>query len=408
MPSTRATSQYVVQAYVTRILGYVFILLITLSTIYDRFEPVIHGPVLLLCLLLPNSLYLFSKFTSLRNSTAWAEYLDIVFLGLLVTHLDWGLFPLLFITTGICVSAFVTLGYVFFLKTMLVLVVTIAATAPFTGYQFTVNSEWPTALLCSLGILCYAGAIGVNAFNLRNHLRRTRRELKEQKEGVELLARKLSKYLSPQVYRSIFSGEKDVRIESYNKRLTVMFSDIVGFTGITERMDREQLVAWLNRYLNEMSNIAIKRYSGTLDKYIGDSVMVFFGDPQSLGEKEDAMQCLRMAIEMVRESRKMGVTIRVGIHTGECTVGNFGSDDRLEYTIVGGNVNLASRLESNSEPGRILISDSTHALIRDEIPCEPRGRIRVKGIRREINTYWVVDPQVDETAAPVCAEAIQT
>lgn len=402
MASASSPSRYLVQAYATRLLGYLFILAILLSTIHDRFEPWIHGPLIGLCFLLPHSLYLLSRRTSLENSTAWAEYLDIVFLGLLLTGLHWGVFPLLFIATGICVSALMTLGPGFFLRCICVLAATILISAPVTGYRLTLNSSLLTALLCSLGVLAYAGAIGINAYNQRTHLRDTRRELRIQKEKVEALATKLSKYLSPQVYRSIFSGEKDVRVESYRKNLTVMFSDIVGFTGIAESMEREQLAIWLNSYFNAMSDIAINRYSGTLDKFIGDSLMVFFGDPHSLGEEEDALQCVRMAIAMVGKCAEMGIDVRIGIHSGECTVGNFGSDDRLEYTIVGGTVNLAARLETSSEAGRIQVSAATRALISPEIPCEARGRLRLKGIGEEIETYWVVtDPAAGADAPPV-------
>ncbi len=389
MPPRSTASSYVAQAYTTRIIGYVFILLIIISTIHDRFDLLRHGPFIALCFVLPHVLYGLSRVTDLKRSTEWAEYIDIMFLGFLQTYLDWGLFPLLFIATGICVSSLMTLGIWFLARGMAVLAATIAVSSLVNGFQFSHQSNLATALVCSLGILAYASAIGLNAFNQRAHLRRTRRELKEQKEKIEALATKLSKYLSPQVYRSIFAGEKDVRIESYKKPLTILFSDIVGFTGIAESMEREQLAIWLNNYFNEMSNIAINRYSGTLDKYIGDSLMVFFGDPQSLGKKQDAIQCMKMAIEMVNKCATMDIAVRVGVHTGDCTVGNFGSDDRLEYTIVGGSVNLASRLETNSEAGRILISDSTYELIKDEIPCVPRGKIRVKGIDRDISTYWV-------------------
>lgn len=398
MSGPKSSSRYLHQAYATRAIGYLFILAIVVATVHERFELTTHGPLLALCLLLPNSLYLFAQFTSVGKATEWAEYIDIVFLGLLTTTLHWGMFPLLFILNGICVSAMLTLGVLFFVKAMAVLLGTILLAAPVTGYQFSIDANLPTAIVCSLGILAYSAALGTNAFNQRAYLNRTRRELKEQKEKVEVLASKLSKYLSPQVYRSIFAGEKDVRVESYRKNLTVMFSDIVGFTGIADSMEREQLVIWLNHYFNRMSHIAISQYSGTLDKFIGDSIMVFFGDPHSLGEREDAVQCVKMAVAMLEECREMGIEVRIGIHSGECTVGNFGSDERLEYTIVGGTVNLAARLETSSEAGRILLSDATEALIRGQIPCQPRGSIRVKGIAGEVMTYWV-DAPVRNTAA---------
>ncbi len=179
---------------------------------------------------------------------------------------------------------------------------------------------------------------------------------------MEMLSNKLSKYLSPQVYDSIFTGKKDVKIGTVRKKITIFFSDIVGFTSTSENMKQEELVKWLNDYLNEMANIALK-YGGTVDKFIGDAVMVFFGDPESLGDEEDAGKCVNMAKEMVEVAKKIEVGIRVGINTGFCTVGNFGSESRMDYTIIGAPVNLAARLESNLEPNRIQISDTTYHLV---------------------------------------------
>ncbi len=224
--------------------------------------------------------------------------------------------------------------------------------------------------------------------NTHLQLRAAQQKVEHQKDQLEGLASKLSKYLSPQVYESIFSGEKDVKIETARKTLTIFFSDIVGFTPKSESMEHNELTKWLNHYLNEMANIALK-YEGTLDKFMGDAVMIFFGDPKTLGEKEDAIQCVRMAKEMMARANKLGVDIRIGINTGESTVGNFGSDTRMEYTIIGRAVNLASRLEHAGKPGGILISDSTYEIVKDIISCEPHGSIQVKGIDHGIMTYWV-------------------
>ena len=211
---------------------------------------------------------------------------------------------------------------------------------------------------------------------------------------MEGLASKLAKYLSPQVYDSIFSGEMDVTIETHRKNLTVFFSDIAGFTNKTEHTEIQELTHWLNTYLDDMTDVTF-RYDGTLDKFIGDAVMVFFGDPQTSGEKLDAIKCVMMALEMRAHAKLSGVDIRIGINTGDCIVGNFGSDQHMEYTIIGGAVNLASRLESSSEPGKILICDTTYELVKDVIRCEERGEIQVKGIDRHIMTYWAIEYQKD-------------
>lgn len=218
---------------------------------------------------------------------------------------------------------------------------------------------------------------------------------------LKSLASKLAKYLSPQLYKSIFSGERDVKIETYRKKLTVFFSDIKDFAQITDSMQSEALSTLLNEYLNEMSKIAI-RYGGTIDKYIGDAMMIFFGDPDSKGDKEDAIACVSMAIEMRRTMRDLhdnwleqGVTrplkIRIGINTGYCTIGNFGSEERLDYTIIGGEVNLASRLESQSDVDKILISHETYALVKEKIYCRYTGELDVRGFAYKVKTYEVVD-----------------
>lgn len=217
---------------------------------------------------------------------------------------------------------------------------------------------------------------------------RTHVQLELAQQKLADLAEKLAKYLSPQVYASIFKGEKDARIESYEKTLSVCFTDIVNFTPTVEQMAPEELTNWLNHYLNEMARIVIK-HGGTLDKYIGDAVMVFFGDPNSQGVREDALACVKMAQEMIFRTKIMGLDIRIGISTGECTVGNFGSFDRMDYTIIGKEVNVAARLEGTAEPGRILISETTYDLVKDEIDCEPHGNIQVKGLERSLMTYWV-------------------
>jgi len=214
------------------------------------------------------------------------------------------------------------------------------------------------------------------------------------------LSKKLAKYFSPQVYQSIFSGKLDVKIQTKRKPLTVFFSDLEGFTELTERLEPEVLTEILTQYLTEMSNIAIK-WGGTIDKFIGDALLVFFGDPSSNGNKEDAIACVSMAIEMLEKLeilrkfwRDKGISkplnARIGIHTGVCTVGNFGSEDRLDYTIIGNGVNLASRIETSAGSNKILLSEDTYLLIKKDIICSKKQKIDVKGISYPVQTYEVL------------------
>jgi PAS domain S-box-containing protein len=240
-------------------------------------------------------------------------------------------------------------------------------------------------------------------------LKQREQDLTEKSSALAALSSKLAKYLAPQVYDSIFTGQQEVKIVSKRKKLTVCFSDLVGFTEITDNMESEDLTNLLNHYLTEMSKIALQ-YGGTIDKYVGDAIVMFFGDPTTLGVKEDALACVRMAIamqkrvgELAKDWRNSGIETplrcRIGIHTGYCTVGNFGSDDRMDYTMVGGTVNLASRLEHEAPPGGVLISFETYALVKDDVRCEERGHVQVKGIAQPVGTYAVVGLKQDAEQA---------
>ncbi|MBT3786619.1 hypothetical protein HOF92_16715 [bacterium] len=225
-------------------------------------------------------------------------------------------------------------------------------------------------------------------------------QLAQRNMELDAISTQLAKYLSPQVYGLIFQGNSEVKLGARRKKLTIFFSDIKGFTTISEEMESEDLTKMLNSYLNEMAKIALD-FGGTIDKFIGDAVMVFFGDPESRGESEDALHCVRMAFSMQERMKSLRLKwkregwshefhIRCGINTGYATVGNFGSDDRMDYTLVGRAVNLASRLESNASVDEILISNSTYSLVQDHVECLTREPIQVKGIQRPIQTYEII------------------
>jgi class 3 adenylate cyclase len=247
-------------------------------------------------------------------------------------------------------------------------------------------------------------------------LKRREAELASKTNDLERLSKQLAKYLSPQIYQSIFTGKQEVKVASARKKLTVFFSDIAEFTATTERLESEELTSLVNHYLTEMSTIALA-HGATIDKFVGDAIMIFFGDPESRGVGEDALACVRMAIamrdrmaELQNSWHESGIAkplrCRMGVHTDYCTVGNFGSEDRLDYTIIGGGVNLASRLESEAGPGEVLISYETFAHVKDHIHCEPFGQIEVKGIAYPVTTYRVIDAydRMDQSLRPLHVE----
>jgi PAS domain S-box-containing protein len=221
----------------------------------------------------------------------------------------------------------------------------------------------------------------------------------KQNRMLETVSNQLAKYISPQLYQAIFSGAQKVEIESKRKKLTVFFSDIARFTEITEQLESEELTALLNQYLTEMSKIAIA-HGATIDKFIGDAMVLYFGDPDSRGIREDAAACVRMAIAMQRRIRELQTTwreegleqpfeIRIGINTGYCTVGNFGSEDRMDHTIIGSEVNLAARLQSHADVGGILLANETHSLVKDWLLAEQGEAIAVKGFPKPVMTFRV-------------------
>jgi class 3 adenylate cyclase len=179
----------------------------------------------------------------------------------------------------------------------------------------------------------------------------------------------------------------------------VFFSDIKDFTASTAKWQPEEIKFLLNSYFSKMSKIAYE-YGGTLDKFIGDAMVVFFGDPATRGVKDDALQCVKMALAMQRRMaelqvlwREMGsektFEVRMGINTGYCDVGNFGSDLRMDYTIIGAEVNMAQRLEQAAEPGGILISRETWGLVKDEIAATPCDPISLKGFSDPVQAFAV-------------------
>jgi class 3 adenylate cyclase len=207
-------------------------------------------------------------------------------------------------------------------------------------------------------------------------------------------ARRLQRYLSPQLAESILAGERDVHFEPSRKFLTTFFSDVRGFTAAAEQMEPEELVDALNDYLSEMTDIVFK-HGGTLDKYVGDAVMVFFGDP--VPQEDHAERAVRMAFEMrdrmtdlqdrwlrqYHEAFKIGI----GIATGWVTVGDIGSAARSDYTVLGNQVNLASRLADRAEAGQILATERTMHAVEDFVKASAIDEITLKGVNRPIRIY---------------------
>ena len=272
--------------------------------------------------------------------------------------------------------------------------------------EVTITQPIGTDLFAFKYLLAYfllVAAVGFSFIGLQRRqaavIQAMNAELETANEFLASMSMKISRYLSPQIYKSIFSGQRDVVIQTERKKLTIFFSDIKDITATTERMQPEQITLLLNEYFTEMSTIAL-RHGGTIDKFVGDAMLIFFGDPETKGEREDAIACVRMAVDMQRAIARLNVKwrnqgvenpfrVRMGVNTGFCNVGNFGSTDRMDYTIIGAEANLAARLQSIAEPGHIVISYETFALARSILIAHAMPAITMKGINREIIPYAV-------------------
>ncbi|WP_299189058.1 adenylate/guanylate cyclase domain-containing protein [uncultured Psychrobacter sp.] len=216
---------------------------------------------------------------------------------------------------------------------------------------------------------------------------------------------KLTRFIPPQVWQPIVKSDSAVNVNNKRAKLTIMFSDIAGFTELSDSLSSDNLADILNTYMKCMTVIANK-HGAMLDKFVGDGMVCFFGEPNSRGTRQDALDCVAMAIDMRREMRSLrqewrlmgfeGLYVRIGITTGYCHVGNFGSNNRISYTIIGKEANLASRLESIAGKGDILISQRTYDYICHDYECEYAGTYQLKGFDSSINAWQVLDPDANK------------
>jgi class 3 adenylate cyclase len=224
-------------------------------------------------------------------------------------------------------------------------------------------------------------------------------EIEEKNRKLLNIENNIKRYLPIQLVNSIKSDSEEVIPKAKRKKLTMFFSDIKDFTQITDAMEPEDMATLLNEYLTEM-NIIIDKYDGTLAQVTGDALLVFFGAPVYLNDRDHAARCVNMAIDMQATMQKLerkwfklgideSLRIRCGINTGMATVGDFGSDTRKLYTAHGMQVNIAARLEQACDPGGILISHTTWALVNEEIKCTEQGQIDVKGYHKPVRIYSV-------------------
>ncbi len=393
--------------YFHRMMGYIMLSLVLIvyhytepDTNYQIFVPLFLALVLVIMPKL--SRWMIYKYDyNLKRNFFFVLDVIIVSVVLAAVHLDLVL-SLLAVVTLLYTAinnkiSFMMVSLAGLIGTMIFYLSTIGIFG-FTSYFSPTSTE-----LTVLGFICLITYFGVGNFyqsGRMQYMTQKKNHYFDQMNRYMEFANQLSRYAPVQLWQSIMKGESEAKIEYKRKKLTIFFSDIQGFTELSETLIPDDLAFLLNDYLSHMTEIA-KKYEATVDKFMGDAILIFFGDPHSDGVEQDAKNCLEMAISMRQQMKllrerwiKMGyppLHIRMGISTGYCHVGNYGANHRMAYTIVGRDANLAARLQSAAEVDEILISEDTHNLIKNDYLCAPKKPIFLKGIKAPVRTWQVME-----------------
>ena len=357
-------------------------------------------------LIYPHLAYWIAGFWFNSPLSAWRiQSIDSIFVGLLCGAIQLTPLPVVSLVTSLLISNMVLFGPRGCLMGFAGIATGYGIHVFIQGFVFTPEASSLTICISGASIILYGNLIAYLVYTWGKLSSAGKSDIKLRHEKLAVLTEQIKKYVSPQIHQLLFTGQEQARVHSRREKLTIFFSDIVGFTELTDEMESEELIGLLNEYLQEMALIA-NRYDGTIDKFMGDGILIFFGDPQSKGCQADALACVSMALEMRQRMLQLrqkwqeaGISkslhIRIGINTGYCTVGNFGSETRLDYTIIGSCVNIASRLESIAATDEILISRETYLLVRDKIKCLKKPGLKVKGISRNLGIFQVVAARND-------------
>jgi class 3 adenylate cyclase/CHASE2 domain-containing sensor protein len=287
---------------------------------------------------------------------------------------------------------------VFWLRAIWGLLVTIAVAATvlmIASWAFNAHGMILPLASAEVGIL---GMLAPSGFLLRYAHERSIRDATEAERAAIMDI--FSKCVSPEVADTLWQQRGDLSIAGERRIVTLIFTDIRGFTTLSESVDSAVVVEWLNEYFSRMHRIVCS-YGGHINKFIGDGLMIVFGAPVDRGQKLEARAAVACGLEMLAEVERMNaewktkdrpqIAIGVGVHTGEATCGVVGAEGRLEYTIIGDTVNLSARLESTTkEKGvPILISDATAMLLGIDYEAEPLGDVKVKGKNQSTEVFTV-------------------
>jgi len=213
---------------------------------------------------------------------------------------------------------------------------------------------------------------------------------------VNFIRDTFGRYLSKKVVDEILESPNGQEIGGRRKTVTIMMSDLRGFTSLSETRDPEDMVRLLNRYLERMSKV-IMEYDGMIDEFIGDAILTVFGVPEE--HDDDPVRAVACALAMQNTLMELNEELRlegypalemgIGINTGSVIVGNIGSEIRMKYGIVGATVNMASRIESNTIGGQVLVGESTYNLVKDLVTVDPPQTIIMKGLKKPLVIFSV-------------------
>ncbi len=233
-------------------------------------------------------------------------------------------------------------------------------------------------------------------------VRRSEAELRvlnaQLEKAKDLLKQSFQRYVSAHIVDEILASSQPVNLRGEKKNVTILLSDIRGFTSLSEQLEAEDLVSYLNSYFSEMIEIILE-HEGTLDKFMGDAILALFGAP--LSHDDDSLRAVKTALAMQEKLRQLnefwmkngkpGIKIGIGISTGEVVVGNIGSEKRLEYTVIGQDVNYAQRIEQMTKelPANILISEQTYEETKEHVIAEKFGPLAIRGKKEPIVVYGV-------------------
>lgn len=390
-----------------RIMGYLMVSIVvvlyyftSLQHNYQLFFPLFVIVLILLAPRISHSIQ-YRYGSKARSSTFFLIDVMVVAIALAAVHLNLlptfvAIFGLFYVAVNNKIS--MSVGSVAILLAIIVFYLSTIFIFGFEDYFQQSSIELSVVSFC-------CAIIFINFANYYQHRRVKKLDLQRQTYFKEMnryieLSNQLSRYAPIQLWQSIMRGEAEAKLEYKRKKITVFFSDIQGFTELSEKLIPDDLAFVLNDYLSHMTEIA-KQYGGTIDKFMCDAILIFFGDPDSQGVEQDAKNCIDMAMAMRQQMKflrerwvKMGYSalhIRMGVSTGYCHVGNYGAMHRMAYTIVGRDANLAARLQSAAEIDEILISDETYKLVKNYYLCAPKTLGELKGIQGNIKSWQVME-----------------